>query len=298
MKYIIKLFLANTIILAIYSCQKAIKLKPLQYDSQLSIECVLYPGKVPQLFLSTSVPFFNPNTTPSQLFARGANVTIIGNSTDNLIADSVFDSFRCRWVPFYKGTIVSQVGQTYNLSVTYSGKTYTSTTTINQPKVTISSDSYVHSFHDVYGDHEGVILNFTDISGSENFYRYQMNRNIDSSVYGASNLGLIHSTCTNGSKFPVKEFGRSIYFDKGIDGAAMQFVIEPAFKHKQDDTAYIFVQSLDKKTAEFYDNIDKQKLSQLNPFVEPVFLKTQIEGCIGVFGSAVVSDSLVFVYPE
>lgn len=280
------------------ACQKDIKLQPLQYDSQLSIECILYPNKAPQLFLSTSVPFFNPNTTPTQLFARGASITISGSSIDNLIADSVFDSFRCRWVPFYKGTILSQIGQTYHLSVTYNGKTYIASTTINQPKVTISSNSYVSSFHDVYGDHEGVILNFTDNASSVNYYRYQMNRAIDSSVYGASNLGLIHSECTNGSKFSVKEFGRSIYFDKGLDGQTMQFVVEPAFKHKANDTAYVFVQSLDKNSAEFYDNIDKQKLAQLNPFVEPVFLKTKIEGCIGVFGSAVVSDSVLFVYPE
>jgi hypothetical protein len=298
MKYLENIILIIIVSFILMGCEKNIKLKPLQYDSKLSIECVLYPGKSPQLFLSTSVPFFNPNTTPSQLFARGASVTISGSLTDNLVADSIFDSFKCRWIPFYKGSIASQVGQTYNLSVTYGGKTYTATTTINQPKVTISSTSYVSSFHDVYGDHEGVILNFADISGSENFYRYQMNRTIDSSVYGASNLGLVHSTCTNGSKFRVKEFGRSIYFDKGLDGQAMQFVIEPAFKHKQDDTAYVFVQSLDKNSAEFYDNIDKQKLAQLNPFVEPVFLKTKIEGCIGVFGSAVVSDSLLFVYPE
>lgn len=282
----------------ILSCQKDVKLKPLQYDSQLSIECILYPGKSPQLFLSTSVPFFSSNTTPQQLFARGATITITGTTTDNLVMDSIFDNFRCRWVPYYKGSIPSVIGQTYYLSVTYVGKTYTATTTINQPQVSISSTSFVRSFHDVYGEHEGVIVNFNDIAGSNNYYRFQMNRMIDSSVYGASNLGLIHSTCTNGSFFHVKEFGRSIYFDKGIDGQSMQFVIEPAFKHKQDDTAYVFVQSLDKNSAEFYDNIDKQKLAQLNPFVEPVFLKTKIEGCIGVFGSAVVSDSVLFVYPE
>lgn len=298
MKTTLKLSSVLLLSLLIYSCQKDIKLKPLQYDSQLSIECILYPGKVPQLFLSTSVPFFSPNTSPQQLFARGAVVTITGNSTDNLVADSVFDNFRCRWVPFYKGSIAAQLGQTYYLSVTYNGKTYTSTTTINEPQVSISSTSFVHSFHDVYGEHEGVIVNFNDIAGSENFYRFQMNRMIDSSVYGASNLGLIHSTCTNGAFFHVKEFGRSIYFDKGVDGQSLQFVIEPAYKHKQDDTAYVFVQSLDKNSAEFYDNIDKQKLAQLNPFVEPVFLKTKIEGCIGVFGSAVVSDSVLFVYPE
>ncbi|MCW3070326.1 MAG: hypothetical protein JWO44_216 [Bacteroidetes bacterium] len=298
MKNAIKLFSVIVIASHIIACQKDIKLKLLKYDSQLSIECILYPGKVPQLFLSTSVPFFSSSVSPSQLFARGAIVSITGTSTDNLVADSVFDKFRCRWVTFYKGTIPAQQGQSYNLSVTYKGTTYSATTTINQPKVTIASTSFVHSFHDIYGDHEGVILNFNDIAGSDNSYRYQMNRMIDSSVYGASNLGLIHSTCTNGAMFYTSEFGRSIYFDKGLDGQGMQFVIEPAFKHKMNDTAYVFVQSLDKNSAEFYDNIDKQKLAQLNPFVEPVFLKTKIEGCIGVFGSAVVSDSVLFVYPE
>lgn len=298
MKKIKLLFFIVLVIAIVQSCQKDIKLKPLQYDSQLSIECVLYPGKSPQLFLSTSVPFFSSNTTPQQLFARGAIVTITGTSTDNLVPDSVFDNFRCRWVPFYKGTVSAVLGQTYNLSVTYGGKTYTASTTINQPQVAITATSFVSSFHDVYGDHEGVVINFNDIAGSENFYRFQMNRMIDSSVYGASNLGLIHSACTNGAFFRISEFGRSIYFDKGLDGQGMQFVIEPAFKHKANDTAYVLVQSLDKNTAEFYDNIDKQKLAQLNPFVEPVFLKTKIEGCIGVFGSAVVSDSVLFVYPE
>lgn len=298
MKKIKLLFFIVVVIAIVQSCQKDIKLKPLQYDSQLSIECVLYPGKSPQLFLSTSVPFFSSNTTPQQLFARGAIVTITGASTDNLVPDSIFDNFRCRWVPFYKGTVSAVLGQTYNLSVTYGGKTYTASTTINQPQVAITTTSFVSSFHDVYGDHEGVVINFNDIAGSENFYRFQMNRMIDSSVYGASNLGLIHSTCTNGEFFRISEFGRSIHFDKGLDGQGMQFVIEPAFKHKANDTAYVLVQSLDKNTAEFYDNIDKQKLAQLNPFVEPVFLKTKIEGCIGVFGSAVVSDSVLFVYPE
>lgn len=297
MKKSIKIFLIIALTI-LYACQKDIKLKPLQNENQLSIECILIPGQIPQLFLQSSVAFFSPNTTPSQLFVRGASVSITGSSTDNLIIDSVFDKFRCRWVPFYKGSVPSQPGQTYNLSVTYNGKNYTASTTINQPKISISTTSYVAEFHDVYGGHEGVIVNFTDVAGIENFYRYQMSRAIDSSVYGSSSLGLIHSTCTNGAFFYVREFSRSIYFDKGLDGQNMQLVVEPAYGHSQGDTAFVFVQSLDKNSAEFYDNLDKQKLAQFNPFIEPVFLKTKIAGCIGVFGSAVVSDSVLFVYPE
>jgi len=78
----------------------------------------------------------------------------------------------------------------------------------------------------------------------------------------------------------------------------MQFVVEPAFLHQRDDSAQVFVQSLDKNSAEFYDNLDKQKPAQPNPFAEPVFLKTKIQGCIGFFGSVVLSDSVLFIYPE
>lgn len=286
------------IILTLTACQKDIKIKQVPYEKQLSIECILYPGKIPQVYLSTSIAFFDRNTSPSQLFARNASVSITGNSIDVLTQDSAFDKFRCRWVPFYKGSVPVQIGQSYLLNVSYSGKTYTATTTINQAKPFVLSTSYVSSFHDVYGDHEGVIVNFKDTPGSENFYRYRMNRIIDSSVYGGSNLGAIHSTCTNGNLFFISEIGRSIFFDKGLDGQDLKIVMEPGYTHQQDDTAYIFIESVDKNTAEFYDNLDKQKLAQFNPFIEPVFIKSKIEGCIGVFGSAVVSDSVLFVYPE
>lgn len=280
------------------SCQKDIKLKLKPGNNQLVIECILYPGKVPVLYLSNSVPFFSPMVSPSQLFARGASITITCNSvSDVLLPDSVFDYFRCRWTPFYKGSIPAQTGRSYDLLVNYQGKTYSATTTIDQPKVAINSVSYVSSFHDVYGDHEGVIINFNDPPGIGNYYRFQMDRLIDSSVYGASNLGLVHSTCT-AANFQVTDLGRAIYNDKQADGKPMQLVIEPSFLHQQDDSSIVMVQSLSKEAAEFYDNIDKQKLSQFNPFIEPVFLKTKIEGCIGVFGSAVISEPVLFVYPE
>lgn len=291
-------YLAIFIFTLLLSCQKDIQIKTLPYSTQLSIECILTPGQKPQCFVSFSEAFFSDNSTPSDLFVHGAVVTINGVTNDALVEDSTYDKFRCRWVPFYRGSILPVIGETYTLKVEYNGQTYTATTTISQQQVSITNTSYVSVFHDVYGEHEGVVLDFTDIAGSENFYRYQMNRLIDSSVYGASNLGLIHSQCTFGEFFHVKEFGRSVYYDTGIDGQSMQFVIEPAFKHKTGDTAYVMIQSLDAKSAAFFKNIDQQKLSQLNPFVEPVFLQTQIPGCIGVFGSSVVSDSVLFVYPE
>jgi len=70
-----------------------------------------------------------------------------------------------------------------------------------------------------------------------------------------------------------------------------------AFEYVEDDVTYVFLQSMDKNSAEFYQELDEQFLARVNPFVEPVFLNTKIDGAIGVFGSVVLSDSVMFVYP-
>ncbi|MBK8507020.1 MAG: hypothetical protein IPL46_35515 [Saprospiraceae bacterium] len=74
--------------------------------------------------------------------------------------------------------------------------------------------------------------------------------------------------------------------------------IEVSFEYEEGDSALIYLQSLDGRSAAFYNNLDKQLQSILNPFVEPVFLHSTIEGVLGVFGSAVRSNPVVFVYPQ
>ena len=85
-----------------------------------------------------------------------------------------------------------------------------------------------------------------------------------------------------------------------MDGLALTFVFEPNYSHKKNDTAYIMLQTVDKNISNFYDNLDRQKLAQFNPFVEPVFIIPGQFGdkAIGVFGAYAVSDSVLFVYPE
>ena len=98
--------------------------------------------------------------------------------------------------------------------------------------------------------------------------------------------------------FPVTDFGRTIYNDNNADGKQFQMLVEVSFEYSEGDTAWIFIQSLDKTSAEYFDNLDRQLQSIQNPFVEPVFLHSKIEGCLGVFGSAVLSDGYLFVYPQ
>ncbi len=296
------ILLIGVIILSLSSCKKDIFVKfPPGHLSQVFIEGMLYPGKKPQIFISKSNPFFSSRVTPQQVFARGAVVKITsGAVVDVLVPDSTFNKFRCRWETYYRGNIVAELGKTYTLEVSYEGKTYTASTTINQRKVRIDSIKYTPEFFDVYGGHDGVIITITDPGGKGDYYRFQMNRMIDTSVHHAHVLDKFINTCVSGPNelFFVKDIGRIVFNDENADGQKIVMSIEVAYEYEKDDEGWVMIQTLDKNSAEFYKDLDEQLQAIQNPFVEPVFLTTKIKGAIGVFGSAVISDSVLFVYPR
>ena len=261
---------------------------------------MLYPGEKPQIFISKSNSFFSTKVSPQQIFARGTVVKITsGSVVDVLVPDSIFNKFRCRWEPFYRGNKVAEYGKTYTLDVVFEGKTYTASTTINQKAVAIEKIEYTANFFDVYGSHDGVIIDITDHAGREDFYRFQMNRMIDTSVHHAHVLDIFVNTCAaKGELFPVKDIGRIVFTDENADGKTMRLPIEVAYEYAKGDAGWVFMQALDKNSAEFYKDLDDQLQAIQNPFVEPVFIKTKIKGAVGVFGSAVLSDSVLFVYPR
>jgi len=284
------------------ACKKNIIINfPAEHSSNIFIEGMLYPGKKPHIFISKSNPFFSSKITPQQVFARGASAKITsGTTVDILIPDSMFNKFRCRWELFYRGNIIAEYGKTYTLEVSFEGKTYTAATTINQKAAAIESIEYTPEFFDVYGRHDGVIIKINDHPGRQDYYRFQMNRMIDSSVHHAHVLDMFVNTCVSGPDeiFPVKDIGRIVFNDKNADGQKIVMSIEVTYEYSKGETGWIFMQSLDKNSAEFYKDLDDQLQAIQNPFVEPVFLTTKIPGAIGVFGSAVLSDSVLFTYPR
>ena len=287
--------------ISITGCKKDITINfPAGHNSKVFIEGMLYPDKIPQIFISKSNSFFSAKVTPQQVFARGAIVKITnGTTVDVLVPDSTFNKFRCRWEPFYRGNIKAVYGSSYTLEVNFEGKTYTASTTINQFKPKIDSLQYTAKFIDSYGSHDGVIVFLTDHPGTKDYYRFQMNRIIDTSIHHAHVLDRFINTCVSGpaEKFPVKDIGRIVFTDENADGQRLVMPIEVAYEYKKYDSGYVYMQSLDKNSAEFYKDLDEQLLAIQNPFVEPVFINTKIKNAIGVFGSAVLSDSVRFIYP-
>lgn len=290
------------ILFLVTSCEQVIDITPTgDYQGTVFIEGLLVVGQTPRIYLMEALPFSQSRVTPQQVFARGAVVTLVTAGTqEQLFPDSAFNKFRCRWEPYYGGTNDILFGSSYELSVEYQGKTYHASTTINQPKPTIQRIGYNPEFYDIYGGHDGVNIILKDTEGKGNYYRFEMNRQIDNSVSHAHILDVIKSTCTyEGEMFWVNDIGRTIFSDDGNDGRELDLLAEVSFEYSEGDSTWITMQSLNESAAFFYKELDDQLITIVNPFVEPVFLESRIEGgAIGFFGSAVKSDSVLFIYPQ
>ena len=290
MKIILKILIAFTLLLVI-GCEMNIVLPLHNYKSQLSVECILEPDKPPVLFLGKTVSYFDTLNTNPDLFVDNALVIISAyNNHDTLRIASKYNYYRCQQEYFYQGSIPVVQGQVYHLRIEHNGNIYKADTKTNVSPVQIDSISYVANFSDLYGEHEGIVVNFTDLPNTQNYYRYRMDRVLTKSQKDIPN-------CATGP-YAATELGRSIYFDTNVDGAGLTIVIEPAFKHNTGDTAHIYLQTLDAASARFFDDLDRQKSAKINPFIEPVFITSNISDAFGIFGSCNYSQPVKFTYPE
>ena len=302
MKYTIIVFsLLIGLTFCLFSCQKDIDLKMVDtHISQLYVESILYVGESPKVFLSKSVNFFNEKVTPQEVFARNAVVEISDGSQVYLLQqDSTFDKFRCRWNPFYTSNFIVAPNATYQLTVRHEGQEITGETSTTLKTIEVEEVEYTPFFYDVYGDHDGVIVRFKDVIGEGDFYRFQMDRWIDNTRFHAHVFdGFINTCVGNNELFFVSDLGRSIFSDSKIDGTNFELYLEVSFEYLKGDTATVYMQTLDINAARFYDTLDKQLESINNPFVEPTFLDSTVKGGVGVFGSAIRSEGVNFVYPQ
>lgn len=285
----------------IIGCQKAITVEQQPYEERISIESLLQPGEIPKAFVARMVPFFEniQQQTPSSLFVPDAEVVILSDQgSDTLRPDSTYNRFFCRWEPHYIGSAPIRANTRYDLRVTHSGQLYTASTVTNVPVVSIDSVSYTAAFTDIFGGHEGVIVDFTDIPGQDNQYRFLTTRPLTNEHETTDDLEYSSECLDDGETVVVRETGRFVYFDDNRDGAPVRFVAEPAYTQFKDDPSTVYIQSLDEKAAHFYDTLDRQQEANINPFAEPISLYTNIEGTIGIFAAVNLSPPVHFVFPE
>jgi hypothetical protein len=286
------------------ACEKVITIKPPGYLGKVSIQSMLEPDSVPIVYFNRTVPYFGKDVALGALTIRNAVIKITSSSggTDILHFDSIFSKTYCQYDYFYKGSIPVQLNTGYTLTVINGADSYSATASTVLSKATIDSTAYTPAFNDLYGEHEGVIVYFRDLPSQVNYYRYEMIRYVDSSTQLAGPK-LPASACldrTGKDSVLVHELGRSVYSDVGQPGQQIKIVIEPAYTHKNGTRGTIYIQTIDKNAYDFYDQLDKQKLAQFNPFVEPVFLRDGQFGsrAIGYFSAMVKSNPVAYIFPE
>jgi hypothetical protein len=283
----------------IIACEKNINVTPPAYQNKVSIQGFIEPDSVPIVYFNQTVPYFDKAVKKNQLIIRNAKITISSaNTTDVLKLDSVFDKIDCQYNFFYKGSNKILRNTKYNLSILADGKTYNASATTDIIAPVIDSTSYVTNYNDLYGEHEGVIIYFKDVANQVNFYRYEMKRSADTSTLKAESP--IVSTCLGNGTVRVSEIGRAVFNDVGNESKQLKIVIEPAYSHKKGTKGNIYIQSFDKNAYDFFAQLDRQKLAQYNPFVEPVFIQEGQFGntAIGFFAAKQNSSFVSFTYPE
>lgn len=261
---------------------------------------MLEPDSMPILYYNKTVPYFDKQVSFGDLVIRNAVIKIQSPSgTDNLKLDSAYDRLTCQYNYYYKGSIPVQQGQTYTLTVSEGSNNFAATASTALTAPVVDSVSYTPKFNDLYGEHEGVVVYFKDVAGQTNDYRYQMLRYIDTTTKQANSSTLI-SDCLGADSLLLRELGRSVYTDQGLDGQQLKIIVEPAYSHKAGVRGRIAMQAIDANAYNFFEQLVRQKLAQFNPFVEPVFLKPGQFGtkAIGYFSAMVKSNAVAFVFPE
>lgn len=301
MKSISKILTTGATLIAI-ACQTEIDLPQLSYESKVIIQGIMEPDSVAIVHFNRTVPYLQGTTDPARLVIRNA-VVIVSSSdeSDQLHLDSVYLPLDCSYNYFYEGNIKVRRNTSYTLTISDGAKIYTATTNTGLTPAVIDSVSYTPAFKDLYGEHEGVITYFKDYPGEENYYRFQMTRKADvnSRDVTGNNRDLLVPCLSESDTIVFTEIGRSVYSDKNLTGQQIKLIIEPALTHTTIVTIFVRIQSIDKATYEFYDQLDGQKLAQYNPFVEPILIKDGQFGkdAKGFFGSIVRSAPVSFEMP-
>lgn len=298
------------ITLLITSCTKEVQIDIPGYEEQLVIDGSIETGMPPLVLLSRTNDIYSPTNLDAYLngFISGAIVTVSNGTTtvqldeictDNLpagteeLAAAIFGIPASEIVNYHlcaytslNSAIWGEVGKTYELTVTFEGKTYTSTTRILQPTPMV--DTYWKP-DGSYTDRGYSWGKLNDPAGQYDAYRWEVKMKNDPTY--------------------TKTFN-PFFDDDFFDGLTFDFAFENPMTcngeylpedyrcyFKEGDTIIIKLSKLDRESFEFMEKKYIQMYSAGNPFATPTNIPSNIKGgALGIWaGYSPWYDTLICV---
>ncbi len=298
------------------SCEKEVEIEIPGYEKQLVVDGFIETNQPPFVLLSNSQDIYSPTDLNSFLsgFISGAIITVSDGTnsvvldeicTDNLppgteeFAAQIFglpveeiaNYHLCAYTSF-NPLIFGQVGKTYDLTVSYEGKNYTSTTQILAPTY---FDSTYWKPTEGLTDYGYSYVTLSDPVETKDAYKWEVKR-INKNEDGKE----IDATFT-------KTF-QPIFNDDFINGLTFDFWYENPMSFKEEnsksefrgyyklnDTVVIKFSKMDQITFEFFEKKYVQLSSGGSPFASPSNIPTNIKGgALGVWaGFSPIFDTLI-----
>ena len=262
-KLIISIFLA----VIFFGCQKNISLNIPKYEGKVVVFCILQPNQWPDMSLTLSQSYYSyADTTGQPTYITNAQVTITDQNT-NIVDTLIGHSFG-----YYQGHHNTVAGHHYIANINYQGKKITAETTVPMP-VKIDHIDYVKLSPPigpgVFDSSYFFSIFFNDIPGEADYYAVTQ-----SSKYTFNNAITGYSVFTT---------------DAGLDGKQIDITTELINNDSVPPSPPFLVtfnlENATKETYDYFNSINSQSNSANNPFSQPVMVKSNINGGLGLFGA-------------
>jgi hypothetical protein len=294
--------------LLVSSCTKEVKIDIPGYEQQLVIDGNIETGMPPIVLISRSNNIYAPTNLQAYLdgFVTGAVVTVSNGTktvqleeicTNNLpagteaMAAAIFgipvDQLAlfnvCAYTSF-DTEIWGEIGKTYDLTVSFEGKTYTSSTSILQPT---AMDTLYWKPDGDFTDRGYSWATLSDPANQYDAYRWEA-KPISEPIFYKPFQPYTDDQFFNGKTFDFA-------YENPFNCNGNYQPAEYRCYYKLGDTVVIKVSKLSREVFEFFEKKYTQMYSAGNPFATPINLPTNIVGgALGIWaGYSPYYDTLI-----
>lgn len=245
------------------------------YSAELVVECYLQPGKVPELAVTTSVPYLSQvlpqvptDVTVTITMPNGTVVPLNFSPNYQALLDTVSG------VKFHshigRDPLVARPGDVFTLDVRDTkGRHATSTTTMLAP-ITIDSTDYKFNDKSPAERRAYFLTTFHDPATPDDCYRLQLHK----------------GNPARGVLLKAPEVDQSLE-DRLLNG--QDFTVGTSYRFYTGDTITATLYHIERDFYRFRQSVRDARSANGNPFAQPSAIYGNVQGGIGIF--AVLSST-------